>query len=569
MKLSVVLKILLLVLLGLSFVLTGILYFSDYQKVLLGLSSIIGRSEKIDFLRNIITLNKLRLILILFEVFILFTGLVMYMFIDKIIRKVFHYIVEFKYFIQYLISIINDNKQYFILLFLLMLAYGGYLMYYAFKLPISYDEAVTYLNFTRNGVLVSMSYYPAPNNHIFFSIITNFINTIGLFNEKIVLRLPSVLFSLIFIISMGIFLLKLIPNKLIVISNIIVCMCLYPYQLYSIQGRGYMIYMFFSLICFISIYGYLINSKHKWFFLKVFIVGNILGMYTIPSFLYSSFSLFLWGFIVLLKKRDLLTLKYLIYGGAIYCITTIILYLPVIFVSGLSALVSNKYVMPQNRLEILSGLLNYMKYYSSYFLWNWDYAYVVIILLLIVLFLFVKQNFIIVTGIALIFVLPAFIMVMHSVIPFSRTWLYVYPTLIIMLGFVISNIKCRYNEYVFLMLSVIIMVFGIISFKYFYRSNYIDDFISERLSIYCLSKDYKNFYFDNDTQEVLMCYNYNIHNKIYNVDRAFIKNDNDNTNKQKEYDVILITSKDKIHKFYSQKYFVSEDYLPYIVLFRR
>ncbi len=57
------------------------------------------------------------------------------------------------------------------LLFAFVLLAGlGFRLYWGVVQPISYDEAWTYLNFTKNGWLTSLSWYPAPNNHLFYSL---------------------------------------------------------------------------------------------------------------------------------------------------------------------------------------------------------------------------------------------------------------------------------------------------------------------------------------------------------------------------------------------------------------
>ena len=42
-------------------------------------------------------------------------------------------------------------------------------VFYALKMPVSYDEAWTFLNFTNKGFFTSITSYDDPNNHVLFS----------------------------------------------------------------------------------------------------------------------------------------------------------------------------------------------------------------------------------------------------------------------------------------------------------------------------------------------------------------------------------------------------------------
>src|SRR5262249_30214712 len=43
----------------------------------------------------------------------------------------------------------------------------------AATLPVTYDEAWTFMNFTMRPAFASVTYYPAPNNHVLFSVLSN------------------------------------------------------------------------------------------------------------------------------------------------------------------------------------------------------------------------------------------------------------------------------------------------------------------------------------------------------------------------------------------------------------
>lgn len=70
-------------------------------------------------------------------------------------------------------------------------------VWYAIQLPISYDEALTYLHFTSRGPVASLAYYPEPNNHILHSLITNITTLLPFLDICFCLRISSIFFNLL------------------------------------------------------------------------------------------------------------------------------------------------------------------------------------------------------------------------------------------------------------------------------------------------------------------------------------------------------------------------------------
>ena len=68
------------------------------------------------------------------------------------------------------------NKIFYHKIYLLFLIPFFITFYLAFYLPITYDESFTFINFINTGIAVSLSFYPAPNNHVLYSVISSFLN---------------------------------------------------------------------------------------------------------------------------------------------------------------------------------------------------------------------------------------------------------------------------------------------------------------------------------------------------------------------------------------------------------
>src|SRR5205823_540626 len=69
-------------------------------------------------------------------------------------------------------------------------------IFYWYKFPLFTDEAFSYVYFVSRGFLVSATYYPGPNNHVFYSELCTFTDLF--FNDPLwVMRLPSFLISMV------------------------------------------------------------------------------------------------------------------------------------------------------------------------------------------------------------------------------------------------------------------------------------------------------------------------------------------------------------------------------------
>ena len=179
-----------------------------------------------------------------------------------------------------------------ILLLVAVLLLVGYRSYEFVNLPASYDEAFTYLNYSSKNILVSASHYQSPNNHIFFSLLTNFTSLLPL-DPLIAIRLPN--FFLSFLTSFLVF--GILAKRLGASASLVAAILFsfsYPISLYSIHARGYLLYSLFSLIGVHSLLTLVLEGESR-FHWALLTLASTLGFYTIPTFFYPYGSLFLFG----------------------------------------------------------------------------------------------------------------------------------------------------------------------------------------------------------------------------------------------------------------------------------
>jgi hypothetical protein len=210
--------------------------------------------------------------------------------------------------------------------------------------PMNIDEAETFLAYASRPLYIGLSWYPAPNNHLFHTMFVHFAWL--LFGEREwVIRLPA-LFAGILLIPLTYWAARSLYDKhaaLIAAAMVAPASTLISY---SADGRGYTILCaFFLLLLIVGRYLLDHDSEPAWL---LWALLAALGFYTIPIMLYAAGTAALWLAIgssrrpADLPHRTLLThlATALMVAGAL----TALLYLPVIIASGPNALTSNDWV---------------------------------------------------------------------------------------------------------------------------------------------------------------------------------------------------------------------------------
>lgn len=225
--------------------------------------------------------------------------------------------------------------------------------------PLCTDEAFSIVNFAQQPLAHLLTYYPLPNNHIFFNLLNHFAGKIS-GDYLLSGRLLSGVFYVLLICGYFLFIQKIIQNKFISF----LCSALVAQQLmvwgFGSQARGYSLYYLMQWTAFVSFYYYFFGEKDlKKQMLLLLIISNVFGFYTIPSFLYWILFGFLAALVLLVHFRQL----FVDFWKAMLLVALIsfLLYLPVFCYSGLASVFANKYIAGDglNRMEILQQLFKY------------------------------------------------------------------------------------------------------------------------------------------------------------------------------------------------------------------
>ena len=219
----------------------------------------------------------------------------------------------------------------------LRLAYFGHVYN-----PMSTDEAFSALNFASAPVARLLSYYPVPNNHIFFNLINHFLGQL-IGNYILSGRLLSCVFYCL-LMSVNFLFIRHYSR-----SNTLAFLCCAVLSLQFIvwgfgnQARGYALYYLLEWGSFISFFLYFFGGKKlNKQLLTILIICNVLGMWCVPSFLYLLLFQLLTAPLQMIKNKQFYWpfWKAILLTGMGVWLT----YLPVFCYSGIDAVTNNSFV---------------------------------------------------------------------------------------------------------------------------------------------------------------------------------------------------------------------------------
>lgn len=289
-------------------------------------------------------------------------------------------------------------------------------IYYALSMPVSFDEAWTFLNFTQKGFVVSATHYPAPNNHVLHSLVTNLTYHLPGFSNLIKLRISSVVFNAMALLLLYRFTLRNFGLRSAWLVTALASV-LFLNVYYSYMSRGYAL----QNLCFIgalsAAFEIIKNEKplRPWLWFGFF---SILGFYVMPSFLYPFVTLN--AYILFWRYRNI---RLQIMINLCVALAVLLLYLPILSNDGIAALTQNPYVKPVGLGMTAKSLpFLYLQFPAEITGWHWMF---VMLPAIATLALLVKNKSRELLAFFVIFLAaPVVLLLLHRVIPFARVFAY-------------------------------------------------------------------------------------------------------------------------------------------------
>jgi hypothetical protein len=364
---------------------------------------------------------------------------------------------------------------------------------YLFR-PICYDESYNLIIFASRPLYFLLSYYPYFNNHIFHTLLMHIFYLFAGVGQLWAIRLPA-FFAGICMVPLSYFVGRLFYNKyaaliaaaLVSSSSILID--------YSTNARGYTLISLIFLIS-LSLATYLCRNRNQAAWL-IFIILCAIGFFTIPIFLYPFAMIVVWMFFTILyqKEDSLMLLKYLTLSCLAIFILTIVLYTPVLIITGIDGIHDLKMLHP---ILVKDFIKNFqISLFSIIKVWNRDINLIISILLVIGFLVSIcfhkkisRERFPLLLSL-LLSILP--IIIIQRVIPFERVWVFALPIYFIVsaggLAFITMKIisKVDYKNTIFSALAIIILIcnyHSIISNGSIYYSDQTGNLDAEKIAIF-------------------------------------------------------------------------------------
>ena len=219
--------------------------------------------------------------------------------------------------------------------------------WYLLQYPLSTDEVGSYDFFVAHGPLAISSYYPIPNNHIFYNMLAWPGFALGL-PPRWAIRLPTLLLGTAGTVASYLLLARLVGLRLAtLVTGLVGLAPLWVY--YGAVGRGYFLQFHLLQLGFISALELLRpTSRYRQLAWIAFGASSILGLYTVPTYAYPLVSL---GLVLATGLTRQHRLPELCWASTIISTVSLLLYSPVGLVSGWDHLLGNRYVAARGALQ--------------------------------------------------------------------------------------------------------------------------------------------------------------------------------------------------------------------------
>jgi hypothetical protein len=284
--------------------------------------------------------------------------------------------------------------------------------------PMRYDEALTFNEFASRPLYYGLSFYPDPNNHLLNTLLMH-LAFVGLGNEPWVLRLPAFVAGVLVVPATYALAHLLFDQRAAFASALLVAVSSYLIE-YSTNARGYT-WQVLSSVLLLSLVVVAVRRDSRAALLLGSIVAAV-GMYAVPTMLYSVIVAAVW-LLISLRGAALtrIRLSHLVAAGLVLGLLVVLVYLPVLLISGADKLASNRFVVPLGLADLADQLPRSLAH--TWALWNRDVP-LPVAALLVVGFLIGSLRVrlgVVAMGVCLVSVL------LQRVAPFERVWLFLLP----------------------------------------------------------------------------------------------------------------------------------------------
>ncbi len=523
------------------------LNFFDYNQNINFISIISNTDNKNEKLRELFTINKLNNLnyVLLIYLFIIIVTL--------IYKIIFFFYIENNYH-KLLINtqtFFKLHKKYYLIYILIILPSTFLKFFFIFYMPGTYDEIFTIINFTSKGFFTSIAYYPAPNNHVFFSIIASFFNYLP-FDNLLINRFLNIIISIFFLLILFISIFRIFNLR----TAIVLCFftsSLYPVLSYGYLSRGYGLIILLSYISFYLTYNiYSSSNDKKNIYLLVISLMSFFGIATNPSYLYFFLIINFSLFIMFIIKNEYKNIFVLFLHSLIISIFLLIFYSPILFISGFDSIFGNRFVDSIETIKFIEFIYFYFRTIPNYLFINYIIFYICIVtfLFLSLLKIIHPKHYLL---FSITFILPLIFILIHDIIPPERIFVFLIPSFIFLVALIFSKIKFTFLNNILSSFFILLSLFSFSDSFLRAEQHHSIGKVGKIASKYILNTNVKNIYLKHGLLDAFLIYYGN--NKL-NIDYSYEYYES--IQNKKNYDLIILDYKKTSQQLEHKKTFIMD-----------
>ncbi len=410
-------------------------------------------------------------------------------------------------------------------------------VYNIVTVPVSYDEAVSYIDFVSKGPLVISSLYHTTNNHILSNMLS-YISCLIFPDGETGQRIP-----LLFIFLVNCFLVFALLKRFVSPYAALIGLAFFtastPVYLYSFMARGYLLVILFVLVCLLAMQQLLLlPAKRYWI---IFLVASVLGMYSVPVIAYFLLAAYVYLFLFFIRNNQK-QLTALIATGVGSLLAVILLYTPVFFVSGLRAVtqvvsdISTKRTLLENISRNFKGLTNF--YISSDIFLKFFFGIPVLIGIAKAYKYYRTNNSKMILFLFMIGAMPMLVTIILRQGMFDRTWTYMAVIFPVLYSFAFSQLKNK-AFFIGVVIFTYVLQLGSSMSNPYYRNQKHQIFTARKTANLFAEKKMKSIYLDHMFIRPMIEYRLQILNHPYEL---YVKKSNFRKSvfdPTKQYDLIV------------------------------
>ncbi|MBJ6111206.1 hypothetical protein JAO73_19450 [Hymenobacter sp. BT523] len=222
-----------------------------------------------------------------------------------------------------------------------------------------YDDAASYSLFVSQGLFVTASYYPLPNNHVLSNVLSwafYHVNPSFWWTMRLPVLLTTTAVTVLQLVGLLHRRLAFRPAAVAVLLFSLSKLSVY----HSSVGRGYWLLTGCAGVMFIvtlALAGKTRTPRAAW---ALLVLSGVAGAYAVPTFAVVIASAYSWLGLSFLRQKAQIDLLRLMVSGGLTVAATLLLYSPVLFVSGPAIFFGNGFVAPRPFAEFVAGLPAYL-----------------------------------------------------------------------------------------------------------------------------------------------------------------------------------------------------------------